>query len=152
MWGEEGNLVCVRGGERYQVCFLHAPPDAHIVPNEFRRPKTVIMHVSRDACGPGVLMIFAKQMRPSCLLRRLRPRRPVGTRGGVGRMRGPCACPGGSVIPLGFRMPFASLHPAPDKHKAPTLPHVRSLSLQDGATSLPYSIVKIHQDGDVRFV
>src|SRR5579872_5710989 len=33
-----------------------------------------------------------------------------------------------------------------DKHKAPTLPRIRPLSLQDVGTSLPYSVIKIHQD------
>jgi hypothetical protein len=33
-----------------------------------------------------------------------------------------------------------------DKHKAPTLPCIRPLSLQNGATSLPDSVVNIHQE------
>ena len=38
-----------------------------------------------------------------------------------------------------------------DKHKAPTLLHIRPLSLQDGATRItPWlpSVVKIHQGGE----
>ena len=38
-----------------------------------------------------------------------------------------------------------------DKHKAPTLPHISPLSLQDeDASPLPHSFVKIHQDTDGR--
>ena len=42
-----------------------------------------------------------------------------------------------------------------DKHKAPTHPHIRPLSLQDGSErfrSLPYSVVKHHQDQDRRMI
>jgi hypothetical protein len=41
--------------------------------------------------------------------------------------------------------------PAPDKHKAPTHPRIRPLSLLDVDAPflpLPYSVVKIHQDED----
>ena len=41
-----------------------------------------------------------------------------------------------------------------DKHKAPTLPHIRPLSLQDGGghfQSLPDLVVKHYQDGGGRF-
>src|SRR5229473_8399905 len=55
---------------------------------------------------------------------------PVGTRGGVEWMRGPCACPGGGATCLLHAVPKGSrCHQ--DKHKAPTLPHIRPLSLQD---------------------
>jgi hypothetical protein len=35
----------------------------------------------------------------------------------------------------------------PGQAQAPTLPHIRPLSLQDGDTRIPDSIVKHHQDG-----
>ena len=35
-----------------------------------------------------------------------------------------------------------------DKHKAPTRPLIRPLSLQDGSPSLPCSVGKNHQDED----
>src|SRR5713226_3561476 len=55
---------------------------------------------------------------------------PVGTRGGVVWMRGPCACPGWGATCLLHAVPTGSrCHQ--DKHKAPTLPHIRPLSLQD---------------------
>ncbi len=41
-----------------------------------------------------------------------------------------------------------------DKHKAPTPPHIRPLSLQDGSgcfPSLPHSVVKIHQDAGAHY-
>src|SRR5947209_3485227 len=56
--------------------------------------------------------------------------RPVGTRGGVEWMRGPCACPGWAATCWLHAVPKESrCHQ--DKHKAPTLPHIRPLSLQD---------------------
>jgi len=57
--------------------------------------------------------------------------RPVGTRGEVEWMRGPGACPAGNAIHCGLRGANRS-HPNEDKLKAPTLPHIRPLSLQDG--------------------
>ncbi len=47
---------------------------------------------------PGGLMIFDNRIRE--LPGSVRPR-PVGTRGGVGWMRGPCACPRGNALRLG---------------------------------------------------
>ncbi len=45
-------------------------------------------------------------------------------------MRGPCACPGWGATCLLHAVPTGSrCHQ--DKHKAPTLPHIRPLSLQD---------------------
>ena len=41
--------------------------------------------------------------------------------------------------------PTAS-HYHEDKHKAPTLPLIHPLSLQDGGASLPYSIGNVHHD------
>src|SRR5216684_1678679 len=77
---------------------------------------------------------------------------PVGTRGGVGWMRGPGACPGGDETGrLASGNPdHSSCHQ--DKHQAPTLPHIRPLSLQDGGgrlPSFPYSVVNIHQDAGI---
>ena len=37
-----------------------------------------------------------------------------------------------------------------DKHKAPTRPRILPLSLQDGATSFPVSVVTIHQNSNDR--
>ena len=55
---------------------------------------------------------------------------PVGTRGGVEWMRGPCACPHWGATGLLHEVPTGSrCHQ--DKHKAPTLPLIRPLSLQD---------------------
>src|SRR5216684_4983650 len=55
---------------------------------------------------------------------------PVGTRGGVEWMRGPCACPRGGATCLLHAVPSgARCHQ--DKHQAPTLPHIRPLALQD---------------------
>src|SRR6266851_4126265 len=55
---------------------------------------------------------------------------PVGTRGGVEWMRGPCACPRWGATCLLHAVPKGSrCHQ--DKHQAPTLPHIRPLSLQD---------------------
>ena len=51
-------------------------------------------------------------------------------------MRGPGACPGWGGLDLASdAMPTRS-HPHQDKHKAPTLPHVRPLSLQDATPRL----------------
>ncbi len=76
----------------------------------------------------------------------------VGTRGGVEWMRGPCACPRRNATMLLHGTPGESrCHQ--DKHKAPTLPPIRPLSLQDGSgcfPSLPHSVGKIHQDGATR--
>src|SRR5690349_1452117 len=69
----------------------------------------------------------------------LRP--PVGTRGGVGWMRGPCACP--------RRVATTRSRDEQDKHKAHTPPLIHPLSLQDGRERflfLPGSIGKVHQD------
>ena len=33
-----------------------------------------------------------------------------------------------------------------DKHKAPTLPHIRPLSLQDGSRTFPHAVFTSHQD------
>src|SRR5216684_274928 len=55
---------------------------------------------------------------------------PVGTRGGVEWMRRPGACPGWGATCLLHAVPKGSrCHQ--DKHQAPTLPHIRPLSLQD---------------------
>src|SRR6266851_6559294 len=79
---------------------------------------------------------------------------PVGTRGGVEWMRGPGACPRGGATCLLHAVPKGSrCHQ--DKHQAPTLPHIRPLSLhypmrlstfiRRGADTLPVLVVKIHQ-------
>src|SRR5216684_1890399 len=61
---------------------------------------------------------------------------PVGTRGGVEWMRGPCACPRWGATFVLHAVPTGSrCHQ--DKHKAPTLPHIRPLSLQDGDRRIP---------------
>src|SRR5579859_4576592 len=50
---------------------------------------------------------------------------PVGTRGGVGWMRGPCACPRPVyIMQQGIRNPNESCGDK-GKHKAPTLPRIR---------------------------
>src|SRR6266853_6059843 len=78
---------------------------------------------------------------------------PVGTRGGVVWMRGPCACPRWGATFVLHAVPTGSrCHQ--DKHQAPTLPHIRPLSLQDpmrsstfirrGADTLPVLVVNIH--------
>src|SRR5713226_5518896 len=55
---------------------------------------------------------------------------PVGTRGRVEWMRGPCACPRWGATCLLHAVPTGSrCHQ--DKHQAPSLPHIRPLSLQD---------------------
>ena len=76
---------------------------------------------------------------------------PLGTRGGVGRMWGPCACPRPiHVIRRNITQPTESrCHE--DKHKTPTLHHIHPLSLQDGARTFPHSVVKNHQDGECAF-
>ena len=51
---------------------------------------------------PPLLMKFANRIGELYVSGRLRPLRPVGTMGGVGWMRWPCACPGHMNIPLGF--------------------------------------------------
>ncbi len=61
------------------------------------------------------------QMTESCPLGRLRPRRPVGTMGGAGGMRGPCACPGGSAIRSGMMLCEARA-PRPGQAQGP---HIR---------------------------
>ena len=78
---------------------------------------------------------------------------PVGTRGGVEWMRGPGACPGWGATWLLHAVPTGS-HCQQDKHQAPTLPHIRPLSLQDpirsstfiriGADTFPVLVVNIH--------
>ena len=75
----------------------------------------------------------------------------VGTRGEVGWMRGPCACPRWlCVIRRGITYPTES-YCEKDKHKAPSFPHIHPLSLQDGPRALLHSVGKIHQDmGDSR--
>ncbi len=75
---------------------------------------------------------------------------PVGTRGGVEWMRRPCACPRWGATCLLHAVPTGSRC-----HQAPTLPHIRPLSLQDpirlstfiriGADTLPVLVVNIHQ-------
>src|SRR5581483_1125372 len=51
-------------------------------------------------------------------------------------MRGPCACPGWGGLALASDARPTGSHPHQDKHKAPTLPHVRPLSLQNAGTPL----------------
>ena len=80
-----------------------------------------------------------------------RPGCPVGTRGRVGWMRGPCACPRPITIRTGSRDPQQEVsqqnenegtepgtpeesRPNEDKHKAPTSTQPHSLSLQDEDT------------------
>ncbi len=64
-------------------------------------------------------------------------------------MWGPCACPAGQTILLGaVQIPRGDVDPDEDKHKAPSLPRIHPLSLQDGSgwcLSLPHSVVKDHQ-------
>src|SRR6266851_4787157 len=55
---------------------------------------------------------------------------PVGTRGGVEWMRGPGACPRWGATFVLHAVPTGSCCHQ-DKHQAPTLPHIRPLSLQD---------------------
>src|SRR5216683_7978070 len=63
---------------------------------------------------------------------------PVGTRGGVVWMRGPGACPRWGATCLLHAVPTGSrCHQ--DKHPAPTLPHIRPLSLQDPIRSSTFS-------------
>jgi|SRR5581483_125584 len=64
-------------------------------------------------------------------------------------MRGPCACPGWGGLALASDARPTPSHPHQDKHKAPTLPRVRPLSLQDEDAPPPFpnSVVTIHQDG-----
>ncbi len=57
----------------------------------------------------------------------------VGTRGGVEWMKGPCACPRRNATMLLHGTPGESSFNE-DKRKAPTLPRVHPLSLQNGAT------------------
>src|SRR5579872_6424396 len=63
----------------------------------------------------------------------------VGTVGGVGWMRGPCACPCQVyVIRQEYQvLPTESLSNE-DKHKAPTPPRIRPLSLQDEDNPSPH--------------
>src|SRR5712692_6790786 len=75
----------------------------------------------------------------------------VGTRGGCGAGWGPCACPGGNAIHGGL-CGATRPHPNEDKHKAPSSPPPRPLSLQDAGghfLSFPDSVVTSHQDGDL---
>jgi len=66
-------------------------------------------------------------------------------------MWGPCACPRGGLRHLvGSEQHPTEAHCDQDKHKAPSLPHIHPLSLQDaGVLLLLDSVVKIHQDGDI---
>src|SRR6266851_5381296 len=77
---------------------------------------------SPDECGRPTRGILSIEM--------LAAQGPVGTRGGVEWMRGPGACPGWGATCLLHAVPTgARCHQ--DKHQAPTLPHIRPLSLQD---------------------
>jgi hypothetical protein len=69
-------------------------------------------------------MNFADQMTESYLLGRLRPRPAVGTMGGAGWMKGPCACPGGSAIRSGVMLCEAR-PPRPGQAQGPLIrsPH-----------------------------
>src|SRR5260221_11486368 len=72
---------------------------------------------------------------------------PVGTRGRVGWMRGPGACPRGDATILPHGTP-TNRRATRDKHQAPTLLLVHPLSLQDGGRhshSSPHSVINIHQ-------
>src|SRR5216684_833355 len=86
--------------------------------------------------------------------------RPVGTRGGVGWMRGPCACPRPSVTILPHGTPTnriatrtsTRLPPCPTSAPCPyrtgihAFPSLVVKNHQDGAAPLPHSVVNIHQD------
>src|SRR5713101_6711733 len=75
---------------------------------------------------------------------------PVGTRGGVEWMRRPCACPRWGATCLLHAVPTgARCHQ--DKHKAPTLPHIRPLSLQDGDTRIPIRLSTIIRTGNAHY-
>ena len=75
--------------------------------------------------------------------------RSVGTGGREERMRGPCACPRAQSIRVGSRNPDEACGEQ-DRHKAPALPLIHPLSLQDcgpqAAFLLPDAVGKIHQD------
>src|SRR5712692_1326545 len=88
----------------------------------------------------------------------LRPRPPVGTRGGVGWMRGPCACPGWGGLALHILEPDGITarggqaqgpHPSPQPPIVPT-GRCRAITLvvhqnSSGRTMpLPYSVGKNH--------
>ena len=57
-------------------------------------------------------------------------------------MRGPGACPGWGGLALASDARPTGSHPHQDKHKAPTHPHVRPLSLQDGGRHSPFWLAK----------
>src|SRR5581483_4388037 len=63
-------------------------------------------------------------------------------------MRGPCACPGWGGLALASDARPTGSHPHQDKHKAPTLPHVRPLSLQDGGRHYPFWSSHIIRTGE----
>src|SRR5581483_1603215 len=94
-------------------------------------------------CAHPVLMIFDNRMGQWCMGR---SPRPVGTRGGCGEGRGPGACPCCHAILLEVHAMPKGLSPDEDKHQAPSSTQPHPLSLQDGATSFPHSVVKIHQE------
>jgi len=84
--------------------------------NEFSQPIPVIeASVPNELCQPKEGMGA--------------PQYPVGTRGGVGWMWGPCACPPRGVRQLAARTLTASWGQQ-DKHKAPSPPRIYPLSLQ----------------------
>src|SRR5712691_9529182 len=83
------------------------------------------------------------------MLGRLRPQRPVGTMGGVGWMRGPCACPGWGGLAMHIVEPQRNHHPT----RTSTRPLPISASAPcpyrmegDRFVSLPHLVVKNHQD------
>src|SRR5260370_34734205 len=68
------------------------------------------------------LVVESERYRSLLLSFELAAQGPVGTRGRVEWMRGPGACPRWGACPGCSTKP-------PDKHQAPTLPHIRPLSL-----------------------
>src|SRR5712691_11453067 len=80
-----------------------------------------------------------------CLSGRMWPRRPVGTRGGVGRMWGPCACPGRGGLALHIMEPEGITARGGQAQGPYPFPHPPLVPTERDHALLPYSIGKIHQ-------
>ena len=105
--------------------------------DEFCQPNSGITSNARhrpdDFCQPNAAM--GRKAFPS-----------VGTRGGVGWMRGPCACPGGSatMMPHGTQ---ANRVATRTSTRPPPIPTSAPCPYRTGPRALLHSVGKVHQDG-----